>query len=193
MKRRTKAHFLMILLGMGVSLSACSNKAINTSETPYYSLSIDGKKQYKSAEDEDVQKIKELSTGYIELTCGFDYKALENAFDELNYYTEKVKNDYIEYEYIEDSIATMEYYEQVQDLVECNIKDMQFYELYDEESARVQCEYISVVKHATDEYLSDVGVKLDTKYSRVMTLEFVKENGEWKIDSYNITNREEVL
>lgn len=67
MKRRTKAHFLTILLCMGVGFTACSNIAENTSE-----------------EDENVQKVKELSTGYIELTCGFDYTALDNAFDELN-------------------------------------------------------------------------------------------------------------
>jgi len=193
MMRRTKAHFLTVLLCIGGSLTACSNMTVNTSETPYYSYSIDGVKQYKSGEDEDVQKIKELATGYVELTCGFDYTSLENAHDEVNYYTEDLKNEYIEYEYVEAGMETMRYYQQVQDLVECNINDIQFYGKLDQESAWVQCEYISVVTHATEEYLSDVGVKLDTKYRRVMTLAFVKENGEWKIFDYDITDREEVL
>jgi len=191
LKRKKGILAAGLICGMLV-VTGCSEQGKQIGETPYFSMLIDGGKEYRAEENLDVQQLKELTLGYIELTCNIDYRNTENAMDELNYYTESTKKEYIEYEYVQGGIETMEYYEQIMELLETSVEEIQFYQLNDKEKARVACDYITVIPHATDEYFEELGIKKDTKYKRTMMLGFVREEGEWKIDEYDITDRIEV-
>ena len=56
---------LIITVVMGLSLTACSTKTNQSEVTPYYSVTIDGEKEYYSDEDSNIIKLKEVTEEFV--------------------------------------------------------------------------------------------------------------------------------
>lgn len=183
---------LIITAVMGLSLTACSTEKSQTEVTPYYSVTIDGEKEYYSGEDSNIIKLKEITEEFVVAAGQADYQKPEEAERELSYYTDEVRAQKEESDYVNRIIAMMTGYELQTHISEKTIKEIKLSSKHGNPTATVACEYIVSIKHATDEYLEQLQLKKDTKYRRTMTIEYTKVNEEWKVSNNSVSEREEV-
>ena len=183
---------LIITVVMGLSLTACSTKTNQSEVTPYYSVTIDGEKEYYSDEDSNIIKLKEVTEEFVVAAGQSNYQKPDEVNGELSYYTDEVRSQMEESDYVNRIITMITGYELQTHISEKTIKEIKLSFQHGNPMATVACEYIISIKHATDEYLEQLQLKKDTKYRRTMTIEYTKVNDEWKVANNSVSEREEV-
>lgn len=192
MKSTKKGFCLIITLFMAFNMTACSSQTSQMAETPYYAVTIDGEKKYYGEEEESVKQLKELTEAYLMLSQQKNYQKPEGVQEELNFFSESYRAQQEAANFVESTVSQLNYYQLENEVSEHNVTEILYKSQHGDTMATVTCEYITSIKHATDEYLASVQVKANTNYKRVLTLDAVLENGEWKVQKYSNSAREEI-
>lgn len=194
MNKSKIAPLVGILFISASMLTACGQKEISqiTNEEPkYYSISIDGDYLPREEDDMDVNVLTEVSKGFLAAAVSRDYKNIDTV-TEYGYYTKEVYEKYMQMGRPEAVKASAIENQLVVNLHEADIKKIEFYKLKGQEASSVTIEYISSYIEGTESYLNQLKVKKGSKYKRTMTIKFIKEDGEWKVQETSATAREEV-
>lgn len=194
MKKQKRVALMCMLLTCTALMTACTQQELSQSskEIPkYYSVSMDGEYLPKSEDDPDIAKLKEISGEYLEAIVNRNYNNIEKT-TEYSYYTEETYNKYMvtnRPEIIKESVIQNKL---IVNLDSYEIQHIEFYTLRGQQSSTVLIEYISSYIEGDEEYLNRINVKKDVNYKRDITITFIKENDNWKVQEYLLTIREEI-
>lgn len=187
-----KILYILMPILIGFSLTSCNTQIKKVEKTPYYSISIDGEKTYHSESEESVKRLKELTESYLMNSAQSDYQNLDLVNEEMNFYSIEYQKSLESYGFVKSVQEQLTRYQLQNEVSDYKIISIQLCHKHNQPMATVTCEYITSIKHATEEYLRSMSVKTDTNYKRVLTMDVVLEDGTWKISNYSNTPREEV-
>lgn len=194
MNKHKKLALMYMVLVCTALLTACNQKAVdqNSQGIPkYYEVSMDGEYLSKSENDLEVNELKEISGEYLEVIVNRDYHNIDQT-TEYSYYTEETYNKYMDTNRPEILKASVIQNRLIVNLESYEIQQMEFYTLRGQQSSTVTMEYISSYIEGTEQYFNQISVKKDTRYRRIITITFIKENNHWKVQEYLLTTREEI-
>lgn len=192
MKNKRFEIWLFITMCIALSSTACGTMSDRAKKTPYYSITIDGEQKYYSDQDDSIKSIKELTEEYLMVSAQSDYQNLSMVEKEFSFFTAKEQAEREGYDWIGSIKEQIKGYQLQNEVSEHKITSIQLKSKHAKQLATVTCDYITSTKNATDDYLEAVGISIGKKYKRTLTLELKLEKGEWKIQDYSNTKREEV-
>jgi len=192
MKGKAITVIILIVLIFVTLFIIFDNTSKNTiSETPYYSLDIDGDPVYLNESNEKVLNAKKVSEEFCKVMLNVDY----NNFD----YTKKYKyytNDLYENAMKNKQYEQLEKYYNLYKIVEhCDstkIKCIKFYTKQGNEECRADLIYNYTFKNATQDFLNKYKYKLNTHYQNIISIYMKIENGIWKISDWKIGTKKEL-
>lgn len=182
MKNKRIVPLILASIIISSNLIGCekSNDTTNN-ETPYYTLNIDGEKQFFDEDYEEVTSINSFLTQYLNLSVTTDYIA-GGYLEQFYLYTDDVVAMDAESGFYESFEETAQARQIIRTLHGFEVTEIDFYEIYGDQYATVYLSYTSSMSHASDEYLESNSLELDTQYNTNASYKLLKQDNGWRLE-----------
>lgn len=190
MKVKMRGLNLLLIGVLVLSVTGCGN-VLNSGETKVYTLDIDGNPVFMDEDNEEVKQVNEVIEEFISFAAVGDYRNPDGR-SEQEYYTRETRERNIVNnvpERIEESLVANQ---QIIVLHKTEMENMRFVKLGGTEGCFARYIYITTIENATEEYFEATQLEKGVMYKRTMELQMVKEEGEWKVETFSASAREKV-
>lgn len=190
MKVKMRGLNLLLIGVLALSVTGCGN-VLNSGETKVYTLDIDGNPVFMDEDNEEVKQVNEVIEEFISFAAVGDYRNPDGRSAQ-EYYTRETRERNIANnvpERIEESLVANQ---QIIVLHKIEMENMRFVKLGGTEGCFARYIYITTIENATEEYFEATQLEKGVMYKRTMELQMVKEEGEWKVETFSASAREKV-
>lgn len=168
--------------------TGCSKTPESQENILYYNVGMDGEKISVADDQEDVVMIRKNATGYSEASVNADYKNPDME-EENTYYSKEKYELYKNLGRDEVIIGRIQGFRLLEKCESAELTGIEFYKSGGQRSAKVTVDTIATIEHATDEFYEIYELQKDAKCQRTFMLDFIYEDGDWKVSDYDYTDR----
>lgn len=182
MKNKRILPIILATIVISSNMIGCEkSNDITTNETPYYTLNIDGEKQFFNEEHDEVKNISSFIEEYLNLSVNIDYTN-KIYLDQFALYTDEIVAIDTESGFYDLYEEKMTQNELIEILDSYEITEIDFYDVYGSPYATVTFNCLSTLSHGSEEYLESNGFEIGKQYKTNMSLKLLKQDNGWRLE-----------